>query len=82
MTPTIEIPFPPRREESRGPRIDPPWVAIEPRWEYKDVVRDLTTEGLLTKRELNGLGDEHWELAGIVREDHRTHYYFKRERVR
>jgi hypothetical protein len=38
--------------------------------------------GLPTEAELNALGDEHWELAGIVREDQRAHFYFKRERLR
>ena len=82
MAATVEIPFPPRREEPRGSPIDPPWVAIEPRWEYQEVVRDLATEGLLTEAELNRLGNDHWELAGIVRENHRAHFYFKRERLR
>jgi hypothetical protein len=76
----LEIPFPPHRHEPSTTRIDPPWVPVEPRWEYKQVVRDLTIEGLLSEDELNALGDHHWELAGIVREDHRAHFYFKRER--
>jgi len=79
---TIEIPFPPRRDEPHGTRIEPPWVPMEPRWEYKEVVRDLSQEGLLTEAELNRLGNEQWELAGIVRTDQSAHFYFKRERIR
>lgn len=82
MTPTIEIPFPPRPEEPQGARVDPPWVPLEPRWEYKEVIRDLAVERLLGEAELNDLGNEHWELAGIIGVDHRAHFYFKRERFR
>jgi hypothetical protein len=82
MSVRIEIPFPPHRSEPSASRINPPWVPVEPRWEYKQVVRDLEDEGVMTESELNTLGNEHWELAGIMREDHRAHYYFKRERVR
>ena len=79
---TIEIPVPPRPEDSRNPRVDPPWVSIDPRWEYKELVRDPKTDGLPTEAELNELGEEHWELAGVVREEDRVHFYFKRERAR
>jgi hypothetical protein len=57
-------------------------VPVEPRWEYKEVVRDIDTDELLTESDLNALGSDHWELAGVVRDDRRAHYYFKRERAR
>lgn len=82
MTPRIEVPFPPRPVEPRGAHVQPPWVPFEPRWEYKEVVRDLETETLLTEGELNALGAEHWELAGVASEECRVHFYFKRERTR
>lgn len=82
MSTRIEIPFPPPRHEPSGPRVDPPWVSIVPRWEYKQLIRDLMTEGLLTEDELDALGSDGWELASIVREDQRAHFYFKRERTR
>jgi hypothetical protein len=81
MSDRIEIPFPPHRSEPSAGRVNPPWVPVEPRWEYKQVVRDLEDEGVMTESELNALGNEHWELAGVMREDHRAHYYFKRERA-
>jgi hypothetical protein len=62
--------------------MDPPWVPIEPRWEYKDVVRDGTRGELPTEADLNRLGEEGWELAGIAPEGARLHFYFKRERMR
>jgi hypothetical protein len=82
MTGKIEVPFPPRPNEPRGTHVEPPWVPIEPRWEYKEVVRYLETEGLLTESELNAFGTEHWELAGVVRDGQRVHFYFKREQAR
>ena len=73
----LEIPIPP------GPRIpearvEPPRVAVEPRWEYKTVVREVTS-GPMSETELNELGAAHWELVGIVEVSTRIHFYFKRE---
>jgi hypothetical protein len=82
MTARIEVPFPPLPAEPRGGHVQPPWVPFEPRWEYKEMVRDLETEGLPTESDLNALGAEHWELAGVASEGERVHFYFKRERTR
>ena len=82
MSVRVEIPFPPRHERPHGAHMEPPWVPIEPRWEYKEVTRDLESETLPGEAELNALGSEHWELAGVVREGQRVHFYFKRERAR
>jgi hypothetical protein len=78
----FEVPFPPRRPEVPAAHLSPPWVPIEPRWEYKEMVRDRETEQLLNEAELNALGSEGWELAGIADESRRVHFYFKRERAR
>jgi hypothetical protein len=80
MSSRVEIPFPPRPSEPRVSRVEPPWVPFQPTWEYKEVTRDLENAALLTEAELNELGSQHWELAGVVREDQRVHFYFKRER--
>ena len=82
MTRIGEIPFAPRPGETRGTHVEPPWVPIESRWEYKELVRDLHSGALPTEAELNVLGTEGWELAGTVSDGQRAHYYFKRERVR
>jgi hypothetical protein len=82
MSDRVEIPFPPRPEQPRDARVEPPWVPIEPRWEYKELIRDLKSEGPLSESELNALGEEHWELAGVLNEGARAHFYFKRERAR
>jgi hypothetical protein len=62
--------------------VDPPTVSIEPRWEYKELVRDADSADLPTEAELNQLGTDGWELAATVREGLRVHFYFKRERAR
>lgn len=82
MSPKIEIPLPPGRPHPGSARVEPPWVPFEPRWEYRELVRDLESEGLLSEAELNDLGSQHWELAGITRVGERVHFYFKREQAR
>jgi len=46
-------------------------------WEYKRVVRDLTKYGP-TEDELNKLGQDGWELAGMFTYESQVHLYFKR----
>jgi hypothetical protein len=81
MSGRIEVPFPPRPGEPSGARVEPPWVPIEPRWEYKELVRDIEGATLPAEAELNALGREHWELVGVVSAGRQVHFYFKRERV-
>jgi hypothetical protein len=76
----LEIPIPPGWPRTPEPRIDPPRVAVEPRWEYQAVVREITA-GLLSEAELNRYGAEHWELVGVVPAGTQVHFYFKRERA-
>lgn len=82
MTARIEVPFPPRPPEHRGAHVSPPWVPVAPRWEYKTVVRNLETDQLPSETDLDALGGDGWELAGVANEARRVHFYFKRERTR
>ncbi len=82
MSARIEVPFPPRPAEPRGGHIAPPWVPITPRWEYKELVRNLESEPLPAEDDLDMLGNDGWELAGVANEGSRVHFYFKRERTR
>jgi len=79
MSARFEIPFPPPRPSGPEPRMEPPVVAFQPRWEYREIVREIA-EGLPSTAELDALGAEHWELAGIAPAGARVHFYFKRER--
>jgi hypothetical protein len=78
MVRTFEIPFPPSPQSSAGSRLEPPFVSVEPRWEYREVICD--GPALLGEVELNRMGEEGWELVGIAPVDTQVHFYFKRER--
>jgi hypothetical protein len=82
MTARIEIPFLPRPNEPRGGHVEPPVVSIKARWDYKELVRTAESGHLLTEAELNKLGTEGWELAGVANEGGRVRFYFKREQAR
>jgi hypothetical protein len=47
-------------------------------WEYKLLVRNLSTEESLNEEELNNVGKEGWELTGIVTNHPLVCFYFKR----
>ena len=79
MTATFEIPLPPRHHPAPGGRLEPPLVRIEPRWEYREIIREAPD--LISEAELNALGEEQWELAGVASAGIRVHFYFKRERL-
>ena len=78
MSAVLEIPFPPRPAPPAGNPLEPPLVWVEPRWEYRDVVRRVSDEGPLSEAELNAFGADRWELAGVVPMGEVVHYYFKR----
>ena len=82
MTVRIEVPFPPRPAEPRAGHISAPWVPVAPRWEYRTIVRNIQLEALPTDSDLDELGGDGWELAGVAHEGSRVHFYFKRERTR
>lgn len=47
-------------------------------WEYKQVIRNMAKEEALTEEELNRLGEEGWELAGVFNDSLLAYFYFKR----
>jgi hypothetical protein len=71
----VPQPLPPRSH------IEPPLIPVDPRWEYREIVRD-PANGLMSADELDALGANHWELAGVVTASDGVHFYFKRERRR
>lgn len=60
--------------------VRPPMIYVEKplKWAYKQIVRDLEHEKPLDEAELNELGNDGWELSGIVQQPPMTYYYFKR----
>lgn len=69
----------PPREPGHEP-VRPPMIYIEKqtKWEYKQIVRNLESEEPLDEAELNALGEEGWELSGVVQQLSFAYYYFKR----
>jgi len=47
-------------------------------WQYKALARNLSKEEAPNEEELNKLGKEGWELAGIVTDHPIVRFYFKR----
>jgi hypothetical protein len=47
-------------------------------WEYKVLNRNLSKEEAPSESELNTLGKDGWELAGVFTDSPFVHFYFKR----
>ena len=47
-------------------------------WEYKHIVRKLDEEAELNEKEMNVLGADGWELAGVFTDSTSVYFYFKR----
>ena len=47
-------------------------------WEYKLLSRNLSKQEAPSEEELNSLGKEAWELAGVFTDSPFVHFYFKR----
>jgi hypothetical protein len=72
-----EVPELPR--QLRDVHVEPPVVFVPRRWEYREIVRLLPGERLLSEAELNDLGREGWELVGLHSTADSAHFYFKRQ---
>jgi hypothetical protein len=68
---------PPRGPELPEVHVRPPVVPVAPVWEYKHLARPHG-QPPLDEPELNALGEEGWELVGVVADATLTHFYFKR----
>jgi hypothetical protein len=47
-------------------------------WQYKRLVRNLSSEEAPTEEELNNIGKEGWELTAIVSNHPFAYFYFKK----
>jgi hypothetical protein len=61
-------------------QVAPPiiYVREDIRWEYKTVEHALSAEPVIGEAELNELGAEGWELAGVLAHENKVSFYFKR----
>jgi len=76
-----EFPPAPRPSIPQMPNVhvQPPLVFVQPEWSYREVVRNLDETGALTEADLNTLGTDGWELAGILQDGRNVRYYLKRQ---
>jgi hypothetical protein len=67
-------------DQAQSGLVPSPIVYVEenPAWEYKQLVRNLAKEKAPTEDELNALGADGWELAGIFTDSPFVYFYFKR----
>ena len=79
-------PLNPSRPAPPSPADAPPvppmlvYVKEKSTWEYKLITRNLSKEEAPTEEELNGLGADGWELAGVFGDSPLAYFYFKRAR--
>ncbi len=71
--------FPPIKPQETEP-VQSPMIYVKegPAWEYRQLVRDTTKDKLPTDDELNALGRQGWELAGVLSQRKQIYFYFKR----
>jgi hypothetical protein len=85
-TPVVELPHhpvphvPPVQEPSR-PQVQAPTVIVyeQLQWEYRVLRADVTAGP--AEEQLNALGRDGWELAGVASFADAVHFYLKRQRT-
>ncbi len=70
---------PPEPQRPFGLEVHPPVVYENAVWKYRHLVRDLASDALPSEAELDALGADGWELAGVLVHGGAAHFYFKRE---
>lgn len=71
---------PPRAPLPEAPQVVAPLIYVQKstQWEYKQLICNLSKEVAPTAAELNTLGKEGWELAGVMTDAPFAYFYFKR----
>jgi len=79
-TPDIPPLAPPGTPLPAAPQVAAPLIYVQKstQWEYQQLVRNLSKEAAPTAAELNTLGKEGWELAGVTTDAPFVYFYFKR----
>ncbi|HEU4699366.1 MAG TPA: hypothetical protein VFS40_09305 [Gemmatimonadales bacterium] len=76
--PTPEPTPPVEPEPPRSGALPLPTVFVPPTWSYRHLTRPLAELAGLDAAELDRLGTDGWELAGIVNDGQAAHFFFKR----
>jgi hypothetical protein len=61
-----------------GSPLPLPMIHVAPTWMYKHVQRPLGELADVSESELDALGADGWELAGVATEGVTVHFFFKR----
>ena len=71
---------PPRAPLPEAPQVVAPLIYVQEstQWEYKQLICNLSKAAAPTAAELNTLGKEGWELAGVMTDAPFAYFYFKR----
>lgn len=71
---------PPRAPLPAAPQVVAPLIYVQKstQWEYKQLICNLSKKAAPTAAELNTLGKEGWELAGVMTDAPFAYFYFKR----
>ena len=78
--PKYPLPHVPQPHEPVRPQVPQPTILVYEKqgWEYEVVSRNV--DQLLSQDELNALGQDGWELVGVVSLPDTVQFYFKRIR--
>lgn len=79
--PPPQPPFPPGPGIEPGlpeVHVSPPLVYVEPRFEYKQLAREITGGPPVNDAELDELGRGGWELVSVLSDGRTAYFYFKR----
>ncbi|HEX2450311.1 MAG TPA: hypothetical protein VHJ69_04195 [Gemmatimonadales bacterium] len=63
-----------------GSPLPVPTIHVAPTWAYRHLQRPLGEVAELSESELDALGAEGWELAGVTTDGSTAHFFFKRLR--
>jgi len=78
--PMPQVPQPPSPQQ---PRVQPPTVYVYERqqWQYRVVTSGAADEPTPSEHDLNALGQDGWELVGIIQLPAKTQFVFKRAKL-
>ena len=79
--PPTHPPFPPGPGVEPGlpeVHVSPPLVYVEPRFEYKQLAREIAQGAPMSDAELEELGRAGWELVSVLGDGRTAYFYFKR----
>lgn len=78
--PKHPLPQIPQPESPQQPRVQPPTIYVYERqqWEYRVVTKNVAEESTQSEGDLNALGQDGWELVGVVPRPTTVQFFFKR----